>query len=293
MIRALLALVLAVCAASPALADEPAAAPEATTDLALFPLETADTRPAGSWSVGVFAPLRYAFSDTLELELHPLLAFVSPSPLVRVTHLKSTGLTLTGEYGLSLPTPGLSLLTGSGPTGGYLFPSGPNAGKLGWVLVPRAGVAATIPIDPRARLTGRADLAVGIPLGGETTVRSLDSFLAPLDLLVAPVLRSYRSHLGVGYDRSLSPGLRLRTTLDAYMIGRQPDGYAQSSQFIYSAHVGLDIKVGAQSRFTVGAIWWNWDQFRTDVRTGANGFAERVRVRSNDFLPTIDFIWAG
>ena len=26
---------------------------------------------------------------------------------------------------------------------------------------------------------------------------------------------------------------------------------------------------------------------------GADGFSERMRVRSNNFLPTLDYIWAG
>ena len=34
--------------------------------------------PRGSWSVGVFNPLRYAVTDRIELQGHPLLFFVAP-----------------------------------------------------------------------------------------------------------------------------------------------------------------------------------------------------------------------
>lgn len=287
MTRPLLLVALLALAAPARAEEEPAPAPPK----GLFPLESAHLRPAGSWSVGVFAPLKYALSDSLELELHPVWSLVAPSALVRVAHLKASACTLTGEYGLSVPL-GFGLLVGGAPVGGWLFPSGASA-KIGTFVVPRVGLAMSGPVGAGAQLTARADLAVGLPVAGETTVRSLDSFLAPLDLLFAPVLRGFRGHLGGGYDRELLPWLRVRATVDAYVVGRQPDGYAQSSQFIFSSHLGFDIKVGEQSRLTLGAIWWNWDQFKTDVRTGANGFAERVRVRSNDFLPTLDFIWAG
>lgn len=253
----------------------------------LWALDAAPTRPAGSWSVGVFAPLRYAFTDAVEVEVHPLLSLVAPTALVRVAHLKGPGLALTGEYGLSVPTFGLSL------TRGYLFPSGEETGKLGWYAIPRAGLVASVAAGAEAQLTGRADLAVGIPVAGETTVRSLDSFLAPLDLLAAPMLRGFRTHVGAGYDRALLPWLRVRTSVDGYLVGAQPEGDARSSPLFLSAHVGLDLRVGRHGRFTLGGIWWNWDQFRTEVRTGPDGYAERRRVRSNDFLPTLDFIWAG
>ncbi|MBL8938712.1 MAG: hypothetical protein JNM69_29395, partial [Archangium sp.] len=48
-----------------------------------------------------------------------------------------------------------------------------------------------------------------------------------------------------------------------------------------------------QSRITVGVLWANYDQGQTATVKGADGFSERVRVRSNNFLPTLDYIWAG
>ena len=60
-----------------------------------------------------------------------------------------------------------------------------------------------------------------------------------------------------------------------------------------TAHLGLDIAVFQQSRIAVGALWANSDQGATELKTSADGFSERVRVRSNNILPTLDFIWAG
>jgi len=63
--------------------------------------------------------------------------------------------------------------------------------------------------------------------------------------------------------------------------------------FIVTAHLGLDIAVFKYSRITVGALWANYDQGQTAVVTNADGFSDRIRVRSNNILPTLDFIWAG
>ncbi|MGA9520853.1 MAG: hypothetical protein WBV82_05270 [Myxococcaceae bacterium] len=278
--RAILTLLVAILVPAGALAES------APSQQSLWALDAAWTRPAGSWSIGVFAPARYAFTDTLELEVPPLVFLVAPTATVRVAHVKRPGLAITGEYGFSVPTFGLGL------TRGYLFSSGAQTGKIGWFVVPQAGLVATIPVGERAQLTGRASVAVGLPVAGETTVSSLDSPLAPLDLMTAPLLRRFRARVGAGYDRALLPWLRLRTSLDGYLVGSPPEGFAQSSPLFISGHVGLDFRVGGQSRFTLGGIWWNWDQFHSEVRVGPEGFAERVHVRSNDFLPTIDFIWS-
>ncbi len=279
--RTLLSLILACLLPLSAIAAE---AP--SREPTLWALDSAYTRPAGSWSIGVFAPGRYAFTDTLELEVPPLVSLVAPTATLRVAHVKSARFALTGEYGLSIPTFGLRL------TRGYLFNSGAESGQIGWFVVPHAGLVATTPMGEKAELTGRASLAVGVPVGGETTVNALHSFLAPLDLMTAPLLRGFRARLGAGYDRALLPWLRLRTSVDGYLVGAGRPGVAPSSPLLFSAHVGLDMQVGQRGRFTVGGIWWNWDQRATVVRTGEDGFAQRVPVRSNDFLPTLDFIWS-
>ena len=68
---------------------------------------------------------------------------------------------------------------------------------------------------------------------------------------------------------------------------------APISPYIFTAHVGLDIAVFKYSRITVGALFANYDQGASELKVNADGFSERVRVRSNNILPTLDFIWAG
>ena len=75
--------------------------------------------------------------------------------------------------------------------------------------------------------------------------------------------------------------------------GQNVGPLANLSPWIFTAHLGLDIAVFKQSRITIGAYWANYDQGKSVVVTGTDGFSERKRVRSNNFLPTIDYIWAG
>ena len=88
-------------------------------------------------------------------------------------------------------------------------------------------------------------------------------------------------HAGAIYDRSLVSWLRARGYADVYVYGGS-DGPALS----VCAGIALDFAVGQMSRFSIGGIWWNSDQHARDPVTNED-------LRSNDFYPTIDFIWAG
>jgi len=265
--------------------------------------DTADVGQAGSWSTGVFNPLRVAVHDRVELEAHPLVFFVAPNLLARVALLKpdappgaGRGLRLTGELGLSLPTFGMRLLSG------YFFPTWATSGsQVGWMLIPQLGLVLSGDVGATDTWTVRVDGAVRVPLGPNSAT-PLNSFLAPLDLLLAAPLTGGCFRVGGAWDHAFGEVLRLRAEANLYLTGSQGDvreagasvgPAAAISPVFVTAHLGLDIAVFKQSRVTVGVLWANHDQGATRVVTGADGFSERVRVRSNDFLPTLDYIWAG
>jgi len=239
----------------------------------LAPRDGAAVGAPGSWSVGLFNPLRYAVRDGLELQGHPLLFFVSPNLLARLDHGELAGFRLAGEYGFSVPTPAMRL------TQGFLFPSWDRSDKqIGWLLVPRAGLVASRRAREDDLFTARLEAAVGLPLT-RNDAEPLEAAPA-IDVLFAPALTGWRTRVGALYDLSLTGALRLRGYADLWLHGRQP------SLWTVDAGVGIDIAVGKASRFTLGVIWWNGDQNAIDERT-------HEHVRSNDFLPTLDFIWAG
>lgn len=269
--------------------------------------DTADVGDRGSWSVGVFNPLRIAVHDRVELEANPLVFFVAPHVNARFAILKGAkadpaegvrprGLRLTGELGLSLPTFAMRLMKG------WTFPSwSTSSDDVGWMLVPRLGLLLSGDVLTHDVWTVRADAAVRVPLGANHAT-PMSSFVAPLDLLLAAPLTGLCTRLGGAYDHAFGERLRLRGEFNVYVTGGQGDLLVASADVgplaainpvILTAHVGLDIAVFKQSRVTVGALWANYDQGQTVVVADADGFSKRVPVRSNNFLPTVDYIWAG
>lgn len=262
--------------------------------------DTADVGDRGAWSVGVFNPFRIAVHDRVELQTHPLILFVAPNVDARFAILKSAGpergLRLTGEAGLSLPTFGMRL------TKGYFFPSWETStNDIGWMLIPRVGLLLSGDVLTHDTWTVKADAAFRVPLGPNSAA-PLNSFLAPLEILLAAPLTGFCSRIGGAYDHAFGERLRLRGELNLYITGAQGNlivggtnvgPLASLSPLIVTAHLGLDIAVFKQSRITAGVLWANYDQGATAVVKQADGFNDRVRVRSNNFLPTIDYIWAG
>jgi len=254
--------------------------------------DTADVGPRGAWSVGVFNPLRIAVHEGLELQTHPLLFFVAPNVEARFALVRSP-LRLTAEAGLSMPTLAMRLVKG------YLFPSWETSqNDIGWMLIPRAGLLLSGDVLAHGVWTLRADAAFRVALGPNSAT-PLNSFLTPLDLVLAAPLTGFRSRVGGAYDHAFNERLRLRGELNLYVTGSQGQlivsgqdvgPIASISPLVLTAHVGMDFAVFQHSRITAGVLWANADQGATRVVEGADGFSERVRVRSNDFLPTLDFI---
>jgi hypothetical protein len=266
--------------------------------------DTADVGARGSWSVGVFNPLRIAVHDRVELEANPLVFFVAPHVNARFSLLQGAaaeaggarGVRLTGEVGLSFPTLAMRLMKG------WTFPSWSTSGDtVGWMLIPRVGVLLSGDAFAHDVWTVRADAAVRAPLGPNNAT-PMNSFLAPLDILLAAPLTGLCARVGGAYDHAFGERLRLRGELNLYVTGGQGNlrvagvdrgPLAAINPVIVTAHVGLDIAVFAQSRVTVGALWANYDQGQTVVVPASDGFSQRAPVRSNNILPTIDYIWAG
>lgn len=257
--------------------------------------DTADVGKQWDYSVGIFNPLRIAIVDGVELEANPLVFFVAPNVNSRFRILGGP-LRLTAEAGLSLPTLGMRL------TKGFLFPSWETStNDVGWMLIPRVGALLSGTVLEHSVWTARADGAFRVPLG-RSSAAPLNSFLAPLDILLAAPLTGFCVRVGGAYDQALGETFRLRGEANLFVTGPQGNlmvngasvgPIAPTSQLIVTAHLGLDIAVFKHSRITVGALWANYDQGQSVVVKGADGFSDRVRVRSNNFLPTVDFIWAG
>jgi hypothetical protein len=248
----------------------------------IAPRDTARVLAPGRWSAGLMAPI--AVGVTKQVELDTQLAswgLLSPNLSVRIELARLFGgdVVATGEYGLSMPTGAMRLLSG------YLFPTWATSGqKPGWVLVPSAGL--WVSGGTRGVWTGRMETTIGVPLG-ENPATPLETY-APIDLAFAPALSGYRVRFGGAYDYPLFDWLRAKAALQGFLV--RPGPYPQRSPLYVSAEVGLEFGLGKVFRIALGAIWYNYDQREKVLLRGKGGRLSRVGVRSNDFFPTLDLI---
>lgn len=257
--------------------------------------ETADVGPKGRWSIGLFNPLKYAISDSLEIETNPVYFFIAPNLNGRFA-LSKEAVRITIEAGILVPTFAMRL------TKGYLFPTwATSTNDIGWMVIPRGGIVISGNVREHDVWTLRADYA-GRVLLGQNSASQLESFLAPLDLLFAAPLTGHLGGFGGKYDAALGRRLRVHAALNFYvqgtdsalMVGGVSKGpIAPHDPFITTGHIGLDVAVFKHSRITIGMLWANYDQGATQVVKDKDGFGVRIPVRSNNFLPTLDYIWAG
>ena len=275
-------------ASTPAAVASPGAWPRPARD-------TADVGPTGRWSTGFFNPTRYALTDGFELEANPLLIPVAPNLTGRFAILKKE-LRLTAETGLLVPTFGMRLMKG------YFFPTwATSTENIGWMLVPRVGLLLSGTVREHDVWTVRGDFTFRIPLGPNSAT-PLESFSAPLDLLFAAPTTGYLARVGGAYDAALGNWFRVRGEVNVYLSGPTPHLFvggedkgqlSPRSPLYVTGHVGVDIATFKHSRVTVGVLWANYDQGAKAVVRDADGFADRVPVRSNNILPTLDYIWSG
>ena len=300
----LLASVPAVAAPAAQTGDEPTASPNAqqptpqpVAKAGLQARESAKVRKKGSWSVGIFNPLEWSLSDTVAVRAHPWPVLRPVTIDVRVAHMRGAW-SVTGEYGLALP--GLGNY-GAMPLGvkGDLVPSckvaahdpskESNCHAPGFGIVPRVALVAST--GTQHVLTTRLDFAIRAPIGREG--QPLDA-LPNLDLAWAAAQNGWRARLGGRYDMAISKRLRWASEGNIFLIkpqAAQGTGTARSPLTL-SMWTGVDIAVGSDSRFTIGAIYYNSDQRRTEM-VDKGDYSVREPVRSHDIYPTIDFIWSG
>lgn len=82
---------------------------------------TAYLLPAGRLEAGLFQPVRYGFSESLEFSAHPLVCILMPNFSLKWSHNQHGGLTFTTLHNVYYPTPLLRTLAKEG-IGGMISP---------------------------------------------------------------------------------------------------------------------------------------------------------------------------
>lgn len=253
--------------------------------------ETAYVEPAGTWTSGIFNPLRLGVDDRTCVETHPLVDMMGGFNFaVQSQLIQNRQWILSYKAGLNLPTMAFRL-SQQIPLASPFFPTWAKSNRhIGWTMEPSFGLLWSYGHRNAAVWTLSSELTVGMPLE-LSDAYPVDSMFAPLELLLAPSLTGFRARAGAGYDYPVLDWLRLRAQGNIYLTGNHPAERAQLSPLFVEGYAGVDIGLSEHARLTLGAKWYNWDQRATEVRVDDAGRAQRVPVRSNDFYPTLDFIW--
>ena len=67
--------------------------------------------PVNKWEVGIFQPLRYGYSETMEISCHPILFFIMPNASFKIPHKDIGGWTTASKHSFVYPTSLLNLLS--------------------------------------------------------------------------------------------------------------------------------------------------------------------------------------
>ncbi|MBN1999874.1 hypothetical protein JW935_20120 [candidate division KSB1 bacterium] len=86
-----------------------------------WPTGSAYLLPPHRIEIGLFQPLRYGFSESLEFSTHPLLFFVIPNFDVKWAHGEMGGFTITSAHGITYPSLLMDLVSKEG-IGGLISP---------------------------------------------------------------------------------------------------------------------------------------------------------------------------
>jgi hypothetical protein len=254
----------------------------------------------GSWSIGLFNPLKIQVNDDIGIETHPLVALVvAPHIKVWQNMWSKSAMRLQGMYGFTTPSWSLQRNIPFG-LASYLSPScqvneaeGDRAPsscqRPGFDFVPQLG--ARLSGEQRDGIwTVEADLAVGFMVT-DGRPAPLDTY-APVEMAYAPSTNLYRGHLGFKYSQNLHPRFAMNVAADLYVTG-QADAKVmpEKEPLSFSSQLSFDWATSTHTSLTFGAIMWVSDQRAFALIEDQQGFVQKEAVMSLDLFPTIDFMW--
>jgi len=157
---------------------------------------SADLLPKGRWEIGVFQPLRYGWSESVEFSTHPLMFFLLPNLSVKWAHGQHGEFQLVSRHAVWYPTLILRLLSREG-TGGVISPEFDIPHLLGVgneLLISRS-------IHPSLMVTAKLGIKLGLKSGTFDERTTIDLPLVYPRLLV--FYHGYQFLTGLDFSGSL------------------------------------------------------------------------------------------
>jgi hypothetical protein len=228
-----------------------------------LPVEVADTLPEGVGQIGLFQPLRYGLTDSVELIAHPLLSLVAPAADFKVRWGQWGGWTVSSLSGVSFPTGLVSLLACEGT--GCIYP---QDAEIPFLIGFKSELLASFSMLEALRGTFR--------LGGKSAVALGDNTLPSVDLPLAYTRFAHlREHValwaGLGLDGRIWGPLWFVLDVDGWWVSESDAQFAleQTGTVLWQISEGFALQAGWM------LIW------------GEYPYGDEWRV-----LPLIDALWA-
>jgi hypothetical protein len=199
----------------------------------------AQTLPAGRWETGLFQPLRYGYTQSLELETHPILFFIMPNFSVKWKQAEWNRFRMASRHTIIYPTLLLRTLAREG-SGGIISPEF----HIPHLLAIYNEIILTGEVLPAIMLTGKAGVEFSIKSG------KLDS-RTTIDLPMAfPRMQAYYHNYGFRAGMDIQAGLakHWQVEADALFFLSPP----AEEQFAFEHKMLLSWLKSAQWQFNLG-----------------------------------------
>ena len=224
----------------------------AFADQVVWSEHTAHTLPKGRWEVGLFGPLRYGLSESLELEIHPLWAIPSPHLAVKKDLLEIGRWSIAVRQSLSYPTPLLRLLA---------------RGGIGGVLAPDVSIPQIISSDTRLLLTKNYSQSLSVTMRAQLQVAPRFGESSWPNITVPVVYARTAAYqgaatigLGSFINCGITPSVSLRSDTQLWFMAGQEANWAAEEWLTlrWSLSEKFAIDVGTVATIGVYDYGQNW-----------------------------------
>ena len=213
---------------------------------------TADVLPENRMEFGVFAPLRYGLSDSVELSTHPLLNVLMPNLALKVRWLQSGDVTVSSRHNLTYPSGLFNFLSKDGAMG--ILPKEADIPHI--IGLTTEGLVSWKASD-LVLVTGKASVMVAARVG-ETNLPTMD--LPLVFPRTAAYLRGWSATFGVDTRLTLSDAFALNFDLDFFLLPTKRAPYHVEHSGMVAWKIKPDLRLSAgykvvYGRYPFGGEW--------------------------------------
>lgn len=217
----------------------------------------------GQWEIGLFHPLSYGYSETIQISTHPIVFIQMPNVAVKKRWITINGHILSSKHSLYYPTPLLNLVAKEG-IGGFISPEFSIPAMISSVNE----IIISKPVNTKGIISLKLVLAFSF---GSNDLDSRTSIDLPL---VYQRLSVYQDghflRMGADYQANLSDKLGIAIDIDYFKL-------ANDDKHSAIEHKGLISYSKKKSR----QILIGYKYIRADYPFG----------KQDHLLPVVDFRW--